>query len=149
MAAQLLTTHISRAVLRNIFLLMVLISFRGWLKPQGLVWLEGLGKMKKKLIHLTGSRTRDLPACSLYCVASVQDSLFGFCVNIFVTLVTQWYYEWKSRWTPTNPNKKSLCSATSWQFTTLNICSFVRQCNTFTSQTLSRHVSISHGHHQL
>jgi hypothetical protein len=32
---------------------------------------------------------------------------------------------------------------------TLNICSFVRQCNTFTSQTLSRHVSASHGHHQL
>jgi hypothetical protein len=31
----------------------------------------------------------------------------------------------------------------------LNICSFVRQCNTFTSQTLSRHVSASHGHHQL
>jgi hypothetical protein len=31
----------------------------------------------------------------------------------------------------------------------LNICSFVRQCNTFTSQTLSRHVSDSHGHHQL
>jgi hypothetical protein len=25
----------------------------------------------------------------------------------------------------------------------LNICSFVRQCNTFTSQTLSRHVSAS------
>jgi hypothetical protein len=32
---------------------------------------------------------------------------------------------------------------------TLNICSFVRQCNTFTSRTLSRHVSASHGHHQL
>jgi hypothetical protein len=32
---------------------------------------------------------------------------------------------------------------------TLNIYSFVRQCNTFTSPTLSRHVSASHGHHQL
>jgi hypothetical protein len=31
---------------------------------------------------------------------------------------------------------------------TLNVCSFVRQCNTFASPTLSRHVSASHGHHQ-
>jgi anaerobic glycerol-3-phosphate dehydrogenase len=27
--------------------------------------LEGLDKFKKKLIHLIGSRTRDLPACSI------------------------------------------------------------------------------------
>jgi hypothetical protein len=32
---------------------------------------------------------------------------------------------------------------------TLNICSFVRQCNIFTSWILLRHVSASHGHPQL
>jgi hypothetical protein len=33
-------------------------------KPQGLVRPEGLGKLKK-LIHLIGAQTRDLPACSI------------------------------------------------------------------------------------
>jgi hypothetical protein len=33
-------------------------------KPQGLVQPEGLGKLKK-VIHLIGSRTRDLQACSI------------------------------------------------------------------------------------
>jgi hypothetical protein len=33
-------------------------------EPQGLVRLEGLGK-SKKFIHLIGSQTRDLPACSI------------------------------------------------------------------------------------
>jgi hypothetical protein len=31
----------------------------------------------------------------------------------------------------------------------VNICSFVPHWTTYTSQTLSRHVSASHGHHQL
>jgi hypothetical protein len=34
-------------------------------KPHGLVRPKGLLKLKKKLIHLIGSRTRDLPACSI------------------------------------------------------------------------------------
>jgi hypothetical protein len=34
-------------------------------KFQGLVLLKGLGKMKKKIIHLIAYRTRDLPACSI------------------------------------------------------------------------------------
>jgi hypothetical protein len=34
-------------------------------KPQGVVQQEELDKLKKKLIHLIGSRTRDLSACSL------------------------------------------------------------------------------------
>jgi hypothetical protein len=40
------------------------------------VWLEGLGKLKK-CIHLIGSRTRDIPACSIvpyplhYCVPPI------------------------------------------------------------------------------
>jgi hypothetical protein len=33
-------------------------------KSQGLVWPEGLCKLKE-LIHFIGSRTRDLPACSI------------------------------------------------------------------------------------
>jgi hypothetical protein len=51
---------------RNIILLLlVLISIRGWVN-QGLVLLEGLGKMKEcTSIHLIGTRTRDLPACSI------------------------------------------------------------------------------------
>jgi hypothetical protein len=33
-------------------------------EPQGLVWPEKLGKFKK-CVHLIGSQTRDLPACSI------------------------------------------------------------------------------------
>jgi hypothetical protein len=33
-------------------------------KPQGLVWPEGLGKLIK-FLYLIGSRTRDLPSCSV------------------------------------------------------------------------------------
>jgi hypothetical protein len=33
-------------------------------EPQGVVWLEGSGTLKK-LICLIASRTRDLPACSM------------------------------------------------------------------------------------
>jgi hypothetical protein len=33
-------------------------------KPQGLVRLEGLGKLKK-FNHLIGSRTHDFPACNI------------------------------------------------------------------------------------
>jgi hypothetical protein len=32
--------------------------------PQGLVWPKGLGKLKK-FIHLIGSQTHDLQACSI------------------------------------------------------------------------------------
>jgi hypothetical protein len=34
-------------------------------KPQGLVRLEGLGKLKEKNIHLIGFRNRNLPAFSI------------------------------------------------------------------------------------
>jgi hypothetical protein len=34
-------------------------------KPQGLVRPEGFGKLKKKVIHLIGSRNRDLAACDI------------------------------------------------------------------------------------
>jgi hypothetical protein len=48
---------------KHYFPVLVLISARGWRKPQSLVRLTGLGKLKKN--HLIGSRTSDLPACIL------------------------------------------------------------------------------------
>jgi hypothetical protein len=64
MTVRLSALHTSRALLpRNIiFLLLILVSVRGLVNLGGLVWLEGLSKLKK--IDLTGSRTNDLPACS-------------------------------------------------------------------------------------
>jgi hypothetical protein len=42
---------------------LVLIFVRGWVDPGAIVWLEGLGKLKK--CTSSGTWTGDLPACSI------------------------------------------------------------------------------------
>jgi hypothetical protein len=66
MAVRLLAIRTGRALLpTNISLYVSSTHFCYRLsKPQGLVRLEGLRKLIK-IIHLTGPRTRDLPACSI------------------------------------------------------------------------------------
>jgi hypothetical protein len=47
--------------------------------------LEGLEKSKKKIIHLIGSRTRDLPACSIatqHCIHILSESFRKFCFSL-------------------------------------------------------------------
>jgi hypothetical protein len=68
MAVRLSAPSTDRALIpRNIiFLLLVLIAVRQRLrKPQGLVWTEGLDKLKKKKNYLIWSGTHDLPDCSI------------------------------------------------------------------------------------
>jgi hypothetical protein len=66
MAVRLSALRARRALLhRNFFFSVSGTHFcKGLSQPQGLVLLEGLGKLKKS-IHIIGTRTPDLPACSI------------------------------------------------------------------------------------
>jgi hypothetical protein len=53
---------------------LVLISVRGSVDPRAIVRLEGLGKLKKPLL---GTRTCDLPACSIVDLLHIIHSQLG------------------------------------------------------------------------
>jgi hypothetical protein len=61
MAVRLSALRAGRSLLPGRFL--VLISVRGWVDPTAIVRLEWLGPLIK--IHLIGTRTPDLPVCSI------------------------------------------------------------------------------------
>jgi hypothetical protein len=61
MAIRLSASHAGRPLSPGRFL--VLISVRGWVNPRVIMRLEGFGQLKE--IHLIGTRTRDLPDCSI------------------------------------------------------------------------------------
>jgi hypothetical protein len=65
MAARLLALSAGRPLPPGFLFLrfLVLISFRGWVDPRSIVRPEELGKLEK--IHLIGTRSRDLPVCSI------------------------------------------------------------------------------------
>jgi hypothetical protein len=65
MAVRLSALRTGRALLpRNIISLLLILICERLSKPQGVVRLQGSGKLKK-CIHLIGTRTRDLPARSV------------------------------------------------------------------------------------
>jgi hypothetical protein len=88
MAARLSALHAGHLLSPKKFL--VLISVRGWVDPRAIVWLEGLGKLKKS----TSSRTRtgDLPACSIVPQPTMQP-----CAPLLILklIIKDWLFEFQ------------------------------------------------------
>jgi hypothetical protein len=57
---------------------------RGWVDSRAIVRLKGLGKLKK--IHLIGTRTRDLPVCSIV----PQPTTLPRGPNIWTWVILNW-----------------------------------------------------------
>jgi hypothetical protein len=88
------TIHTGQALLprKVIFLLLVHISVSGWINPRILMRLQILGKLNKN--YLIGTRTWDLPACSIapeplfYIYKVYTNEWYGFksLLHLFLTL---------------------------------------------------------------
>jgi hypothetical protein len=80
MVARLSALHTGCNFLPGFFLrFLVLISVRGWVDPRAIVWPQGLCKLEK--IHLIGTQSRDLPACS---IVPLQIEVYTYICAIFI-----------------------------------------------------------------
>jgi hypothetical protein len=66
------------------------------------VWPEGLGKLKKNSLHFMGSRTRNLPACSIVPqplrYRALERHVVHITVHIICIALVNWSVYGKSRY---------------------------------------------------